>query len=301
MSRPMNRGAAQSALPAISGTRRAFDRASAYFDTARFVHDEARSRLLERLDYLRIDVRHAADLGCATGAGAVALAQRYPGASVLAIDTSWRMLTRARAAVGNTAVVLAGDAGRLPFADRSIDLLFANLVLPWCDPVDVFREAARTLRGGGVFAFATVGPDTLGELRRAWAEVDDRVHVHAFVDMHDLGDLAGASGLAEPVMNVERLEITYADPARLIADLRACGAVNVAGGRRRTLTGPRRWARFEQGLKDRARHGRIAITVELIFGHAWGGGTAPTRQRAGSEVVWPAEGIPTLRRRGPPH
>jgi malonyl-CoA O-methyltransferase len=295
----MDRLTAEFALPTTAGTRRSFARASACFDSACFVHDEARQRLLERLDYLRIDVRDAADLGCATGAGAIAIARRYPGARVLAVDTSLPMLRRARAAAGKTAV-LAGDAGRLPLADRSVDLLFANLMLPWCDPVGVFREAARTLRAGGVFAFATVGPDTLGELRRAWAAVDDRVHVHAFVDMHDLGDLAGASGLAEPVMNTERLEITYADPARLIADLRACGAVNVAGGRHRALTGRRRWARFEQSLKDRARHGRIAITVELIFGHAWASGSAQMRPRSGSEVAYPAEGLPTLRRRGPP-
>ena len=96
--------------------------------------------------------------------------------------------------------------------------------------------------------FATLGPDSLQEVRAAFAAVDPLIHVHAAFDMHDLGDLALAAGLAEPVLDVDRVEVTYRDLAGLVRDLRGMGAMNVAGGRRRSLTGRARWQRFEAAL-----------------------------------------------------
>ncbi len=157
------------------------------------------------------------------------------------------MLARARAACAASpaVTVVGGDAERLPLATGSVQLVLANLVLPWCRPQNLFVEAARVLEAGGLLLFATLGPDSLQEVRRAWAAVDDRLHVHAAFDMHDLGDLALAAGLAEPVLDVDRLELTYERPAALVRDLRAWGAVNVAAGRRRELTGPKRWRAFD--------------------------------------------------------
>ena len=89
---------------------------------------------------------------------------------------------------------------------------FSNLMLQWCnDPDRCLRECRRVLRPGGLLSFATFGPDTLVELRRAWAAVDGHVHVNRFIDMHDLGDALVRAGLAEPVMDVERYTLTYAD------------------------------------------------------------------------------------------
>ena len=119
------------------------------------------------------------------------------------------------------AAAITGDAEHLPLRDGSIELIFANLLLPWCDPGEVFREASRVLRNGGLLLFTTVGPDTLGEVRQAWSEVDDGLHVHGFADMHDLGDLANRAGLAEPVLDIDRLTVTYPDVGGLVSDLRA--------------------------------------------------------------------------------
>lgn len=297
----------QAVLPDAAGMRHAFDRASRTFDNASVVHDEARDRLLERLDFMRLDAQRVLDLGCATGVGTVALRQRYPHAHVIAMDAHPAMLAAAHSREPESQCLtelLGADAGRLPLPGRSIDVIFANLLLPWCDPAAVFAEAARTLREGGVFAFSSLGPDTLAELRSAWARVDDRIHVHAFVDMHDLGDLAVRAGLVEPVMNVEHLEVTYQSLRPLVQDLRACGAINTAGGRRRTLTGRSRWAAFEQQVLNRRSKGRFAITVELIFGHAWSG-NAPGKadvgpDLSGTEAVVAADRIPIRRRRSPP-
>ncbi|HEX5047516.1 MAG TPA: methyltransferase domain-containing protein [Gammaproteobacteria bacterium] len=278
------------ALPEKRAARRGFDAAAATFDDARFVHDETRARLLARLDLVRLAPRTVVDLGCATGRGARALAERYPGARVVAVDSSARML---RAARGPDAPfeAIGGDAEQLPLRDGAAQLVLANLTLPWCDPRALFAQAARVLAPGGLLLFATLGPDSLQEVRRAWSGIDAQIHVHAAVDMHDLGDLALAAGLAEPVIDVDRLEVTYARLDDLIRDLRACGAMNVAAGRRRGLTGGNRWRAFERRLHEQRRDGRFAVTMELVLGQAWGAGAASKRGGAPGEVAVPVERI----------
>ena len=256
-------------------------RASATFDDVDAVHSEARARLLARLPLFRLDPRRILDLGAATGKASVELAALYPDASILAVDLSWHMACRsgARRRRHDRVSAITGDAERLPLRDGSIDLVFANLLLPWCGPGEVFREAARVLRDGGLLLFGTVGPDTLQEVRQAWSEVDDGLHVHGFVDMHDLGDLAVRSGLAEPVLDVDRLTVLYPNVDALVAELRACGATNVAHGRRRQLTGRARWRAFRERLAALSAidGGDLSISVELIFGQAWGTGGGAVR------------------------
>ena len=277
------------ALPETRAARRAFDRAL-QFESACFIHDEARARLLARLEVVRLTPAVAVDLGCATGRGAAALAARYPTARVLGIDSSRGMLRTAAASTGEAVRLIAGDATALPLRAASVELVLANLVLPSCRPERLFAEAARVLTEGGALMFATLGPDSLQEVRAAFAAVDDRIHVHAAFDMHDLGDLALAAGLAEPVLDVDRIDVTYADVAGLVRDLRAVGAINVAGGRRRTLTGRRRWGRFVERL-PRNIDGRFAVTVELILGQAWGRAPVARPRSGSSEIRVPIERI----------
>jgi malonyl-CoA O-methyltransferase len=277
------------ALPEKRAARRAFDRARE-FESACFIHDEARARLDTRLDLIRLTPSVAVDLGCATGRGAAALAARYPRARVLAVDSSLRMLRTAAASAAPAVSALGGDAEALPLYAGAAELVLANLVLPWCRPDRLFAEAARVLADGGAFLFATLGPDSLREVRAAFAAVDDKIHVHAAFDMHDLGDLALAAGLAEPVLDVDRIEVTYADVAGLVRDLRAVGAMSTAGGRRRALTGARRWGRFVERL-PRGSDGRLAVTVELILGQAWGRGVAAVSRSGAQEIRVPVTRI----------
>jgi malonyl-CoA O-methyltransferase len=277
------------ALPEKRAARRAFDRARD-FESACFIHDEARARLVARLDLLRIAPNVAVDLGCATGRGASSLAARYSGARVVAVDSSFGMLRSAAAGAAPAVSVLGGDAEALPLRAGCAELVLANLVLPWCRPDRLFPEAARVLADGGALLFATLGPDSLQEVRAAFAAVDEKIHVHAAFDMHDLGDLAMASGLAEPVLDVDRIEVTYANVASLVRDLRAMGGVNTAGGRRRALTGRRRWGRFVERM-PRGADGRLAVTVELILGQAWGRGVAALPRSGTSEIRVPVTSV----------
>jgi malonyl-CoA O-methyltransferase len=135
------------------------------------------------------------------------------------------------------------------------------------------------LRPGGLLHFTSFGPDTLKELRSAWAAADAYTHVNRFIDMHDLGDAMLRAGLAEPVMDVERYTLTYPDVGGLMRDLKAIGAHNVNAGRSRGLTGRYAIKRMTAAYEDERREGRLPATFEVVFGQAWAP-VAPQRPRA---------------------
>ena len=235
--------------------RRRFERAATDFDTADFVHAATRDGLLTRLAPLLVEAGTVLDLGAATGAANRALAKRFKGAHVVAVDLAHAMLQKARSRASwfSRSSFVQADAARLPFADASVDVVFSNLLLPWfAAPDPLLAEVARVLRKGGVFAFATLGPDSLQELARAWAAVDDGHHVNRFADMHDLGDGLVRAGLSDPVLDVDRLTVNYSSTKKLFADLTA------AGGR--------------SMMDALMQSGEIRLDLELIYGHCWGSG-----------------------------
>jgi len=177
--------------------------------------------------------------------------------------------------------VLCADAARLPLRTASVDLVFSNLMLQWCsDPDAVFSECRRVLKPGGLLTYTTFGPDTLLELRRAWSTVDGLTHVNRFIDMHDLGDAMVRAGFAEPVMDVDRCTLTYADAHALMRDLKAIGAHNVNAGRARGLTGKSRLTRMIAAYEAFRRDGRLPATYEIVYGQAW----AAERATAGDSL-----------------
>ena len=165
------------------------------------------------------------------------------------------------------------DARQLPFGEQCFDVVFANQLLPWIDdPRLVFDEVSRVLRKGGVFAFASLGPDSLRELDAAWAAVDPHTHVNRFPDMHDIGDALVRAGLRDPVLDVDRLTVRYDDAGKLFADLTSVGARNVLRARNPSLVGKRRFQGMVDALEGVSDDAGIRIELELVFGHCWGGG-----------------------------
>lgn len=255
--------------------RRRFDRAADSFDGADFVHAVTRDGLFARIEPVVVDASVVVDLGCATGAALRRLEKRFRGARVLGVDLSLQMLERARARRGwfSKASFVQADASALPLVANCADVVFSNLLLPWMDePADVAREVARVLKKDGLFAFATLGPDSLLELRRAWAEIDDYEHVNRFLDMHDVGDALVRAGLRDPVLDVDRLQVTYESPAALFRDLSAAGARNSLAARRRSLSGRAAFAAVERRLASDASGGGFRLDLELVYGHCWGSG-----------------------------
>ena len=282
--------------------RASFERAAETYDEVAVLQRTIADRLLERLDVVKLKPTVILDTGCGTGYVTRALARRYPRAQRLALDIAESMVRHARRGFGwrrllqRRSLPVCGDAEALPLAGASVDMIVSNLALQWCDAQTAFAEFRRVLRPGGLAIFTTFGPDTLRELRTAWRTVDDRPHVHGFRDMHDLGDLLVRSGFAEPVMDVERLTLTYADVLGVLSDLKRLGAHNTARGRARGLTGKHQFARFRAAYEALARDGRIPATYEAVYGLAWAPEAARAPRAADGTVSVP---VAELRRRDP--
>jgi malonyl-CoA O-methyltransferase len=271
---------------------RAFDRASRGYDTVARLQARVRGELLERLDYARLAPGVVLDLGAGTAHATRALRGRYRRALVIAADLAPGMLRAAgrQSRWWRRFERVCADAYRLPFATASVDLVFSSLMLQWCDDLDaVFAEIRRVLKPGGLLTFSSLGPDTLRELREAWASVDDAVHVNRFIDLHDVGDALVRAAFAEPVLDVDRHVEEYAEIGDLMRDLKALGAHNVTAGRPRGLTGRRAFAALTAAYERHRRDARLPATYEVVYGNAWA--AAPRPRTTTDEVRIPLSAL----------
>jgi malonyl-CoA O-methyltransferase len=280
--------------------RASFDRASASYESASGLQARVAAELLERLAAFDFTPAVVLDLGSGTGRVTRELKRRYRRALVIALDLSPGMLREARRhqLPWRRFERLCADAMRLPLADASVDVVFSSLMLQWCEPLSAaLGEVRRVLKPEGFFAFSTFGPDTLNELRSAWANADGYNHVNRFIDMHDVGDGLMHAGLMEPVLDVDRITALYADVLALMHDLKAIGARNVTAGRPRALTGRTRLKRVEEAYESFRRDGRLPATYEIIYGASWGA----AGRRAAPAIAGEARIAPgSIRRAGPP-
>ena len=179
---------------------------------------------------------------------------------------------------------MCADLNALPFRGVCADLAFCNLALQWVNDLPrAFTEFRRCLKVGALLSFSTFGPDTLKELRAAFARADGHTHVNRFADMHDVGDMLVEAGYADPVMDMETITLTYRSPEALMHELKAIGATNATRGRPRGLTGRTRLARVVRELDAFSREGRFPLTFEVVYGHAWKG--EPRRTAEGLPIV----------------
>jgi malonyl-CoA O-methyltransferase len=258
--------------------RRAFSRAALNYDASAVLQREVCRRMLERLDYIRMQPDRLLDAGCGTGWGTRQLAQRYPAAQMVALDIAKGMLDAGRERSGWWRKLLSGrrdfpvcaDIEFLPLSANSMEMVWSNLTLQWCNDLPAtFRELHRVLKTGGLLMFSTFGPDTLKELRSAFQGVDGRNHVNRFMDMHDQGDMLMHNGFAEPVMEMEIITLTYDDVNAVMQDLRSIGAHNAMTGRGQGMMGKAAWRRVLENYENQRRADKLPATFEVIYGHAW--------------------------------
>jgi len=274
--------------------RRSFELAVESYDKAAVLQKEVNDRLIERLDYIRIQPEVIIDIGTGTGFGLSALAGKYPESEIIGLDLSEGMLKKARAIISDKSTsdssngvnaskikMLCADAEVLPLKENSCDLIFSNLALQWCNDLNsTFQEFFRVLRPGGLLLFTSFGPDTLIELRSSWAAVDDFQHVSGFIDMHHVGDALLNAGLLDPVMDTENFTLTYSDVYKLMRDLKAVGARNAVYGRNHSLTGKQHLKAMTEEYEKYRTDGVLPATYEVVYGHAW----APDPESQGESV-----------------
>lgn len=266
-----------------------FDHAATTYDDAAILQKQVADHLDERLDLIQLQPKTVLDVGAGTGILTAKMRQRYPDAKLVAVDLSAKMLAKAKQKLSaqfppsilhktkslfghNTHIIdfIQTDANNIPLASGSVDLVVTNLMLQWCDDLDaVFKEFRRLLRPEGVLMLTTFGPDTLNELRQAWAGVDNKQHVNTFIDMHDIGDALIRNGFGQPVMDVEHFTLTYDKPIGVLKDLKAIGATSAHKNRQAGLMGKQHFTQMLEAYECFRKDDKIPATYEVVHGHAW--------------------------------
>ena len=300
--------------------RRAFSRSAASYDAAAQLQHAVEARLLESLDYLddpalqRAPPQRVLDLGCGTGRASIAMQKRWPKAEVVSLDLALPMLRQARATSKRAPLLtverlsnpfarvpaqVCADARALPLAEASVDVLFSNLCVQWVEDLDaLFAGFRRVLKPNGLLLVSTFGPETLWELRDAFAHADAAPHVSPFADIAGFGDALVRAGFRQPVLDREEETTHYPDLASLMRELRAIGATNALASRRQTLTGRSRFATAANAYEAHRDARGLPATWETITAMAWApeAGT-PLREGDVDVASIPLSRIP-IRRRG---
>ncbi|OAB60641.1 hypothetical protein AY599_09315 [Leptolyngbya valderiana BDU 20041] len=281
---------------------RQFSRAAGSYDQHAELQREVGERLMDRLEGIKFEPTTILDLGCGTGVQSQALHARFPGARLIASDLSGAMLRQARGRRGwwkKRFDLIQANARALPLAEDSLDLVFCNLMLQWCEqPEQVFASLRRALKPGGLLLVSTFGLDTLHELRQAWAAVDSAPHVGRFTDAQKLGSALTRAGFAEPVLDTDWLTTTYARPQDLLKELKGLGATNADEARARGLMPP---ARLRAALAAyegfRLDDGRYPATWEVVYASAWAPEHGqPMRDGRGEVASVPVSSLKVLKR-----
>jgi malonyl-CoA O-methyltransferase len=282
--------------------RRAFSRAATSYDAAAALQQEVRARLLESLEYLEERVPSVVlDVGSGTGQASAAMKKRWPKAQVIALDLALPMLRQARKQAGwwRPFSRVCADARALPLADGSVDVIFSNLCLQWVDDLPaVFAGFRRVLKPGGLLLCSSFGPETLVELREAFAQADAAPHVSPFATISQFGDALVAAGFRDPVLDRDPFTLTYPDLPALMRELRAIGATNALATRRRSLTGRARFAAAAAAYEPlRDGEGRLPSSWEVVYAQAWAPPPGAPIREGGQEVAAvPLSRIPIRRR-----
>ena len=248
-----------------------------------WLHQEVARRMAERLPWIRLPVTqwvHWEPVGGGQQARALVMAhypdsacfevaaqvQQAPSASESIAKHWWQRLLPGRRGAPDVQVVSTPPEG-------AAQLLWANMLAHHhADPQALMADWRRALAPDGFLMFSCFGPDTLRELRALYAALGWPVPSHTFTDMHDWGDMLVHAGFAEPVMDMEHITLTFATPERLLQELRELGA-NLHPQRFVGLRG-RRWHgqlcdALTQHLASAAHGGQLALTFEIIYGHAF--------------------------------
>jgi len=241
-----------------------FARAARHYDAHASLQREVADWLLSQFS-LRHGSLRLLDLGCGTGYCAVQLERMFPTSLLVALDIALPMLAHTRAH-GITAIhAVCADAAQLPFPDHSFDAVLSSLSLQWCgEPERVFSELGRVLAPGGIARLTTFGPESLIELRQAWASVDSYTHVNRFDTQARLLQAAVRCGLQLDIQ-VQIMTRWYPDLRSISRELKGIGAHNMNRNHPPGLSGRQAFARAEQAFARQLQPGKgIPVTYEIF-------------------------------------
>ncbi len=247
---------------------KSFNSVAKQYEKNAVLQKEVMSRLLERLiDEKNLDEGfnplHILDLGCGTGLAIPELLKQFEQVKVSALDFSEKMLEQVEQ--NNQVKTILNDAHDLPFEDDSVDVVFANMLIHWCNEKDVFSEAMRILKPGGLLIMSALGETSLVELKQAWLSVDKQAHVHDFPALHNLGDDLLNLGFIEVVVNAEIITLTYQDVIALMKDIKASGGHNVIESRKKGLMSREQLKKLSDAYDNFRENDRLPASYEVVY------------------------------------
>ena len=247
---------------------KSFNSVAKQYEQNAVLQKEVMSRLLERLeDETKLDEKfkpqHILDLGCGTGWSIPQLLKLFDNVKISALDFSDEMLNQVPS--HNQVTTILHDTHDLPFEDNSIDVVFSNMMIHWCNEKDVFAESMRVLKPGGLLIMSALGETSLVELKHAWLSVDKQSHVHDFPALHNLGDDLLKSNFKDVVVNAEIISLTYKDVVALMNDIKASGGHNVNESREKGLMPSKKLTLLSQAYEEFREDGRIPASYEVVY------------------------------------
>lgn len=248
--------------------QKSFSAIAHQYENNAILQKEVLTRLLERLaDEQTINpdrqVQHLLDLGCGTGWAAPHLFMQLPNVQITALDFSQEMLNQIKPHAKINPVL--ADVHDVPLADDSMDIVFSNMLLHWSNEKDVFNEAYRVLKPGGLILMSALGETSLFELKEAWSSVDDKAHVHEFPALHHLGDELLKTGFEQVVVNAEILTLTYENLMALMKDIKASGGHNSNEQRHKGLMSRSQLQQLTQTYESFRKDSRLPASYEVVY------------------------------------
>lgn len=260
-----------------SKIKHSFNTAASNYDANAVLQHEVGNRLIDRLEFFTLKPKKILDLGMGTGKTTALLAEKYPSADIYGLDFAHNMLEIANNTnlkPYNNTSLLCANINSLPIASDSIDMIFSNFTMQWCENItELFKECRRVLKNDGLLFFSIPGPDTLYELREAMRLADPNYdHVNNFIDMHDIGDILVQSKFAHPVMDNDIFTLTYTSVKNIIQDLKSIGAnIHLGSNSRKTLFSKEKFQKLcseYENIRDPIDN-KLPLTYEVIYGHAF--------------------------------
>ncbi len=243
-------------------------------ETSPWLHEEVARRMQERLDWIKLQPERWAHWSPARGglAGHALVTRRYPSAECYVMEPSVRQMQATREMLRKPWWRTARWTGSATHfedpAGESVQMLWANMALHMsADPQHLIQRWHQTLAVDGFLMFSCLGPDSLREIRAVYHRLGWPAPSHEFTDMHDWGDMLVAAGFAEPVLDMERIVLTFATPERLLAELRTLGR-NLHPARFPSLRGRGWLLTLQNELKQESKGDALSLTFEVIYGHA---------------------------------
>ncbi|TRX56860.1 malonyl-ACP O-methyltransferase BioC [Thalassomonas sp. M1454] len=245
-----------------------FGAASESYDVSARLQRQSGNIILSYLQQNTAKTKNPIVVDLGTGTGYFADILKSDHQNIIGLDLSKSMLQYASNNRNKDINWLAADIHQLPFADNSIDIIYSNLVIQWCDPLHkAFAEIERVLKPGGTFVFTTLLDGTLSELKKSWANVNDDQHVIDFKQLVDVENDIKTTNFNIEILKQQPIVLDYISVKHLANELKSLGASHLPNKVNKGLSGKGSWQKMTKAYQQfQSDSGCYPATYQLCTG-----------------------------------